>query len=153
MMLKEPGAGSKSAAGASPGSDMREFFSERPLLMKFMRFAVVGGGSVVIYAAVTWALVTASAFTPPTASVVGYLAAMPLNFLGQKIFAFRSGGGAGGQAVRYVITSAANIAVSYAIMWVSVNVLGIGVLGGIVLTILTIPSVTFFVFDGWVFRQ
>lgn len=120
-------------------------------VMKFLRFALMGGCSGLIYAVVTWLLVSSNLADAPIASVIGYLAAVPLNFIGQKIFAFRAGGQVGSQALRFVMTTAVNIALSFGIMLASVSWLQLGTLGGIVLTILSIPFVTFFVLDRWVF--
>jgi putative flippase GtrA len=119
--------------------------------MKFLRFGVVGGGSVLIYAVVTWMIVSSRQADASLASGIGYLAAVPFNFVGQKVFAFRAAGEAGGQFVRYAITTVVGIGLSCGIMLASISWLGLGPISGIVLTILSLPLMTFFVLDRWVF--
>lgn len=119
---------------------------------KFMRFALVGASCSALYAIVTLLLTNFTSIPPGPASLLGYIAATPLSFFGQRSFAFRAGGEARAQFIRFVVTTLFNLALSYGIMELSTRWLDIGVVGGVCLTILAIPVVTFLVLDNWVFR-
>lgn len=118
---------------------------------RFFRFALVGGTTGSIYAVVVYLAIEHFLLPPTVSGPLGYLASVPINFVGHKRFAFRAKGSLLPQLVKYGASTLTGIAISAAIMHFSVA-LGIGVVGGIALTILTIPIVTFLVFDNWVFR-
>lgn len=120
---------------------------------RFLRFGFVGILSGAIYAGVTSGLVWADIATATPASVLGYLAAIPLNFVGQRSFAFGSISDFRPQLVRFLITNAFNIALSGIIMLVTTTFLGAHLVWGILFTIATIPFMTFFVLEKWVFRS
>lgn len=118
---------------------------------RFLRFALVGGTTGSIYAVVVYLAIEYFLLSPTISGALGYLASVPMNFAGHKRFAFRAKGSLLPQLARYGASTLTGIGISAAIMHFSIA-LGIGVVGGIALTILTIPIVTFLVFDNWVFR-
>jgi len=104
-----------------------------------MRFAIVGGISGGIYAAVVALLVHFELASPTIASMMGYIAAIPLNFVGQRSYTFRSKGNVSSEFVRFVVIQMINISVSALVMWFTVSVLGLTYIIGILLTIALIP--------------
>jgi putative flippase GtrA len=119
-------------------------------IRRFLRFALVGGVSGCIYAAVVSVSIEYLSLPPTAAGVLGYLASIPLNFIGHKHFAFRTQGRFAAEMTKYALSTLTGILMSAAIMHFSVK-WGIGVLGGIAFAILTIPIGTFLVFNNWVF--
>ena len=96
--------------------------------------------------------ITLAAMPPPIASVVGYVSALPVNFLGQRRFAFRSSDRWHGDLARYLILVALSLLTSYLIVWLATGYLGLSALVGGIATILFIPVLTYICMDLWVFR-
>jgi putative flippase GtrA len=85
--------------------------------------------------------------------VLAYLAAIPLNFLLQRGFAFRSENRVQRDLPRYLLVHAGNIAASAAVMHVVVSVLHAGYLYGVIATMTFVPVVVFLFLDRWVFKR
>lgn len=120
---------------------------------RFLRFALVGGASTLFYGVVTTGLVERAGIAPVSASVLGYLAAAPVNFLLQRGFAFRSGNRVHHDLPRYLLVHAGNIAASAGVMHVVVSVLHAPYLFGVLATMTFVPVVVFLLLDRWVFRR
>lgn len=122
-------------------------------LAKFARFGCVGAISGGLYAIVTVVLVSLFNLDAALASVFGYVAAVPVNFVGQRSFAFRSKSAVAPQVPRFLLTHSANIALSYGVMALATNVFNLSLYWGMIGTIVCIPIVTYFVLDRWVFSD
>lgn len=135
---------------------MRSFAHSRlPLqtLGKIARFAGTGVISGLIYAAVTALSISFVGLTATAGSVVGYAAAIPVNFALQRSFTFRSEGQLSADFIRYSFVQGTNMALCWAAMVATVDILHLHYAFGIVAAILIVPLVTYFVMDRWVFRQ
>ncbi|MGO4551481.1 GtrA family protein [Lysobacter sp. 2RAF19] len=120
---------------------------------RFVRFAMVGGATTLFYGVLAWALVEHASIAPVPASVLAYVASVPLNFLLQRGFAFRSENRVQRDLPRYLLVHAGNIAASAAVMHVVVSVLHAAYLWGVVATMTFVPVVVFFLLDRWVFKR
>lgn len=125
-------------------------------IVKFMRFGVVGALSGAVYCVVTYALFKHGGLRPGVASICGYLAAIPANFLGQRWFAFRAqGSGVRTHMMRFALVSALSIAQSFVITELSVMAFGPkwGLAISLALVVFTVPFITFFALERFVFRS
>ena len=120
---------------------------------RFARLAMVGGATTLFYGVMAWLLVEHARVAPVPASVLAYLAAIPLNFLLQRGFAFRSENRVQRDLPRYLLVHAGNIAASAAVMHVVVSVLHAGYLYGVIATMTFVPVVVFLFLDRWVFKR
>lgn len=119
---------------------------------KALRFGSVGVLSGAIYAAVTAALVHLGV-QPVVASVAGYCASVPANFLGHRNFSFRSEGHWTSEAVRFVITQAINIAVTAGSMQAATAWFGLPYWWGMIAAVVLVPVANFAAMNLWVFRD
>lgn len=118
---------------------------------RLLRFVVAGGASTALYGLFSWGLVALAGAPALTATVVGYLLVLPVNFLVQKTFAFRSTAPVAVEVPRFVLIHGANIAVSALGTYVLVNRLHADYRLGIALTMALVPVATFFAMHLWVF--
>lgn len=132
---------------------LNELLHGHSLPAKLLRYGVVGVLSSVFYGIWTWLLVQAASLPPITASVTGYILAIPFSFFMQKRFAFRSDGRARLEAPRFLLVHAINIIASIAIMHVTVSVLQVDYRFGVVQTMVLIPLLSFIAMNLWVFRR
>lgn len=110
---------------------------------RFIRFGIVGLGSGGVYAFITWLCITDYHFYPETASAVGYMVSIPMNFIGQRKFAFNSEGSIGREFLKFVIVHFLNAILSVLVMRLCVHYLNLNFMWGILLVILAIPLCTY----------
>ncbi|WP_162314773.1 GtrA family protein [Pseudoxanthomonas yeongjuensis] len=120
---------------------------------KLVRFGIAGLISSLSYALFTWTLVYAFRMSPVVSSAIGYALAIPLSFLLQRSFSFRSEGSKRRQAPRFMLVHGFNILVSIAVMDLLVSALGMDYRIGIAITMLLIPLLSFLAMNLWVFRS
>lgn len=123
------------------------------LWARLLRFAAAGGISTALYGLFAWSFIGLAGVPPLIATVLGYLLVLPVNFLLQKLFTFRSGAPAAVEAPRFVLVHGANIAVSALGMHVLVDRLHADYRVGIVLTMALVPVATFLAMHLWVFGK
>lgn len=142
-----------SSLRAQLGSWRRRAFSSDALALKVLRFGVIGVLSSGIFAAVTWWLVGPLQVDPKMASVVAYLASVPLNFLGNRYFSFRSSNALAGDFGRFALLHAGNIFLTAFAMGIVVDALGLHYAFGILGAVVLVPCVNFMAMNWWVFRH
>ncbi len=120
---------------------------------RFARFALVGGTSGLVFAAVTGALVHLLAVDPKIASIGGYLASMPVNFVGNRSFSFRSQGALAGDVIRFTVLHCANMALTAGAMATAFDYFGLHYLVGVLAAIILVPVANFLAMSLWVFRK
>jgi putative flippase GtrA len=125
----------------------------RELWARLLRFAAAGGASTVLYGLFTWSLVGLAEAPPLIATILGYLLVLPVNFLLQKVFTFRSKAPAAVEMPRFVLVHGANIAVSALGMHILVDRLQADYRLGIMLTMVLVPIATFLAMHLWVFGK
>lgn len=119
---------------------------------KLLRFGLVGVMNGAVYALVTLAAVHGLVVAATTASLIGYLAVLPLAFLAHRRFTFRVAGvQARREWWRFAASYALGLAVSVAAMHIAAVWLGWPPLAGIAMAIALVPAVTFVLLERWVF--
>jgi putative flippase GtrA len=124
----------------------------RDRLEKLVRFAVSGCLSSGFFAVVVLVLSRYTHYDSRAISVVGYLAALPLNFILHREYTFLSEGRIAYQVVRFAMLHASNILVTVAIMHILVVAAGLPVLVGILGVVAVIPLIQFFIMEQWIFK-
>ncbi|GGF72947.1 polysaccharide synthesis protein GtrA [Azorhizobium oxalatiphilum] len=132
---------------------LRAFGASDALLLKAMRFGMIGVLSGLVFAGVTSLFAGPMGVGPKLSSVAGYVASMPLNFIGNRRFSFRSQNGLAGDLARFVLLHACNILITTFAMGAVVDVLGLHYAFGIVAAVVLVPCVNFAVMNWWVFRK
>lgn len=122
------------------------------LLAKAIRFCAIGVLSGAVYAAVTAALVSGLGAAPIPASIAGYCAAIPVNFLGHRQFSFRSYGRWSTDAVRYVLAHGLNMLVTAGSMYATTAWLKQAYYWGMAAAVILVPIANFAFMNLWVFR-
>ncbi len=123
------------------------------LRSRILRFAIVGGVSTIAYGVVTLAAVEIVGLQPLLATVLGYLLVVPLNFVLQRTFTFRSSNDMASEIPRFLLVHGLNIAASFAVMLCVVNLLDADYRWGIAATMTLVPVLVFLALETWVFRQ
>lgn len=134
-----------------PASALGRLFA-LPVLRKVSRFAFIGALSGLIYLGVMQVAIVAFAAPAAIASVIGYVSALPLNFFGQRRFAFDSSDHWRSDLVRYLVLVGLSLVASYVIVWLVSSYFGLPAFVGGIATILFIPVLTYVCMDLWVFR-
>jgi putative flippase GtrA len=110
---------------------------------RFIRFGMVAGFSGAVYFVAVFIFSEFAGISPGLASALAYCAAIPANFVGQKLFTFRSTNKPIAEIGPYLLLQGVNIAISGLTMSVLVNQLGAPVLVGGAGVILTISVVSY----------
>ena len=139
---------------AGGGAGMGTAFAGLPAVVrKISKFSVVGLLSGVLYIAFTSLAIHLLKVEARTASVIAYLAVIPINFVLQRGFTFRSGNAAAIDFPKYIVAQAVSLLACYAAMALAVDVLGLHYTIGNAAGILIVPFITYFIMDKWVFTR
>ena len=122
-----------------------------PEAFKFIRYALVGLLSSAIYLTSVYFLVSKNNIDHKLASVLGYCAAIPVNFVFNRHFSFRSKGPIGRELVGFVTTHFVGMAFTYGMMALFVDRFRVSYLLIAAFTILALPVLNFFILNLWVF--
>ncbi len=122
-----------------------------PLPFRLIRFAGVGALSGLIYVLAVAFYVDVIKFDVKLSSVLGYLTALPVSFIGHRNFTFRSNGQVAGEFVRFLVVHGANIAISIGGMALIVDWFGYNYWFGSILAVALVPISTYIVMEFWVF--
>ena len=120
---------------------------------KVVRFGVVGVLSCVIYVAVAGMLVHLDLCGPTMAGIIGYVAAIPANFIGNRRFSFRSETSLASDLPRYLLLHTANSLLAAATMALTIDGLRLHYRAGLVATVVVIPVTSFIAMNLWVFGR
>lgn len=120
---------------------------------RMLRFAITGGIASGVYAVVALIAVDLFAMSGLGASIVAYLVAIPVSFLGQKFWAFRAKGTLRQELPRFLAVQLFNLVAAAAIMAVLVDLAGIDRLIAIATVIIAIPVLTYALLARKVFTQ
>jgi putative flippase GtrA len=116
-----------------------------------IRFAFVGTVSGGVFATVVIVLEWFSLVTPWSAGIFGYAASVPINFLANRIFSFRSNGAIAGETMRFIILHSINMLAAGFIMSLIVDILQWHFAFAIVVNFIAFPIINFAVMNWWVF--
>jgi len=125
---------------------------DRSLILKFMRFCVVGGLSTVAFSALTWLAVSQGGMDPTWATVACYLILVPPNFVAHRSFTFVSKGQVSREGLRFICLHAFNLTLSTLGMKLITDVFGQDYRWGIAFSAVMVPLIVFVVMNYWVFR-
>lgn len=120
---------------------------------KAVRFAVIGLLSSLTFALTTSAVIVFFSTDPKIASMIGYILAMPVNFAGNRTFSFRSKGSIWKDMIRFLLLHSASMALTAAIMTVSVDILQLHYTVGVAATCILVPIANFLAMNLWVFAR
>lgn len=117
------------------------------------RFGFAGVASTLFYLVATMFLTEVVEVGPTSASVYAYLAALVVSYMLQSRFVFRVFSDNRAQIVRFAVTSASGLAVSYGVMTLAVDGLGLHTVLGAIAVCVLIPVMNFFLLSRWVFLK
>ena len=123
------------------------------LIYRLFRYGVVGVIASGTYAVATFSIISLSDIGDVIASVIGYLLAMPVSYVGQRYFTFRSQGAIKSEIPRFILVQGANLVLAATVMAVSVHWFDLGSIIGIICVIILIPLMTFIAMSIAVFRD
>jgi len=140
------------ASGPEPGVAGALPPPQRALRDKLLRFPLVGLLSSVVYAVATWVCISQLHLDHRVASLLGYLTALPVSFLGHRHFTFAATGKPSAEIVKFAAVHSIGMGLSWlsvsATDWMHVHY-AFGIVGAVVL----VPIMSFLVLDRWVFRM
>jgi putative flippase GtrA len=131
----------------------KKILSGEEIWAKAGRFVLVGGASTLIYGVATLVAVRQWAMSPMLATLVGYLVAIPFNYLLQRVFTFKSKALVRRELPRFLIIHGLNMAGSFGMMALIVEALRADYRWGIAATMTVVPFLVFLTMDAWVFRR
>lgn len=120
---------------------------------KVSKFSVVGALSGLLYVVFTSLAINGLGIEARYASLIAYAGVMPVNFVLQRSFTFRSDGKAMGDLTRYLIAQGVSAFVCFLAMLLAVDGFGLHYTIGNAVGIVLVPFVTYFVLDRWVFAE
>jgi putative flippase GtrA len=135
------------------GMQMPSVVKARFLTAKLIRFGLVALLSATVYSVAVAALVSLLNFDGKLANVIGYVVAVPLNFIGHRRFTFLSKGLLSKEAIRFSLLHAVNIGVSTAGFGLLVDSMKLPFWFGILGVLVLVPISTFIIMDVWVFAE
>lgn len=122
-------------------------------IYSFFRFGLVGAMCSAVYAGVAWILHERMGQPPIIASVLAYIAAIPLSFAGQKFYAFKSTMAVTDELPRFVAVQIFNLILAGAAMFLITDIVGLPFWLGTLTVIALIPLTTFMMLSLVVFRN
>jgi putative flippase GtrA len=120
---------------------------------KILSFALFGCAASATYAALFyWATVHAG--MPVFAgSLFAFLLSTPVSYLGNRWVTYRSKNRMGTETLRYLAVQFFNMVVTASIVHAASKLFGLKTLTEIVVAIVTAPTVSFVLYELWVYRQ
>jgi putative flippase GtrA len=120
---------------------------------RVLRFGIVGGSSAAAYAVTLMTFVNLLGMGTIVSSAMAYVVSIPISFLGQKYFTFRSRGAMGRELPTYLLFQSINLAASVLVTYVIVDVLGMNHYVGIVAVISIVTLISYAAMALAVFRK
>ena len=123
---------------------------DEALIHRLIRFGCVGGTASLVYAVLVWLLVSNGLTSPTTASIIAYLVAIPVSFLGQKFFTFRAKGKVKTEFGFFLANHAFGLLLSTGIMGM-IQTAGLDIKLGIAIVVIAVPIVSYLFMNFLVF--
>lgn len=118
---------------------------------RVMRFGIAGLLSTAFYFVVANLIFLVSTTDPAWASLGAYLLAIAFSYAIQSRFTFRVKQDSPPQVIRFLVTSALGLAVSYWVVWLSAEVFVFSLWVGSLAVCVIVPVMNYFIFSMWVF--
>jgi putative flippase GtrA len=122
-------------------------------MMRLVRFAVTGGLASGVYSITVILAIDRLGLNAFYASVIGYLVAIPVSFVGQKFWTFRATGALKRELPGFLAVQALNLLAAAIIMAFFVDFLRLDRLIGVALVVGAIPLMTYILLSRNVFKQ
>lgn len=123
----------------------------REAMGRLFRFGLVGGAASLTYALVAYGLLTYSALGTGLASSLAYVVAIPVSFVGQKYFTFRSDGRTMTELPKFLVIQVANIILCGVILKLATDIWGLPAIVGILMVVVVVPLASYVLFALLVF--
>lgn len=123
------------------------------LVPKVVRFSMIGLLSGGVFAAATALMTGWGGIDPKLSSGIGYIASIPVNFVGNWRFTFRSRNWWVGDLLRYTVLHGGNILLTMGAMAAAVQMLRLHYVVGIAAAVVFVPIVNFVIMNWWVFGK
>ena len=134
-------------------SQIRNIFGNlnKSLLYKLASYSTIGVLSGLVYFLVTNLFINYLSGDAKLSSIFGYCAAIPINYLLNRKFSFRSDNAVKREILGFLLTHILGMIVSYSFMALFVDKLGFDPVVPSVLIIFAIPAVNFIILNKCVF--
>jgi putative flippase GtrA len=120
--------------------------------VKFIAYAIVGGGCALLNLAVLWLLTSMLGLHYLASTMISFLALTPVGFLLQKLVTFRTPRAAARvEWPRYFVTMGSSFAANLGLMYLLVSLLGIWYLAASGMVTVLLLAANFLVNDRWSF--
>lgn len=120
--------------------------------LRLVRFGLVGGSSAAAYSLVLLALVTYVGTGSIVSSALAYVVSIPVSFLGQKYFTFRSQGAVQRELPAFIALQIVNLVAAVFITYVTVDIFGASHFAGILAVVCTIALISYGAMAFAIFR-
>lgn len=120
--------------------------------MKFLSYALVGGGCTLLNLAVLWLLTSKLGMHYLLSSLISFFTLTPVGFWLQKLLTFRTSRAAAAvEWPRYFVTMGSSLAANLGLMYVLVSLLGVWYLASSLIVTLFLLATNYLVNDRWSF--
>lgn len=121
-------------------------------VLRLGRFGLVGGSSAAAYALVLLVLVTFFGAGSIVSSALAYVISIPVSFLGQKYFTFRSQGAVRRELPAFIALQIVNLVAAVFVTYLTVDIFGASHLVGILAVVCTIALISYGAMAFAIFR-
>lgn len=122
--------------------------------MKFLTYAIVGGGCALLNLAVLWLCTSLLGLHYLVSTMISFFTLTPVGFWLQKLLTFRTPRAAAGfEWPRYFVTMALSLAANISLMYLLVSLLGIWYLAASMAVTLFFLVGNFLVNNRWTFAR
>lgn len=122
-------------------------------IMRLVRFALTGGLASSVYSIIAILAIDHLGVSGFYASVIGYLVAIPVSFIGQKFWTFRATGALRRELPGFLLVQGLNLIAAAIIMTVLVDFFGFDRIVGVAAVVGAIPLMTYILLSRNVFKQ
>ena len=122
------------------------------LIYKLFRFGLTGAVCSLLYAVLAHALIKVGGLDPILSSAVAYSLTIPVSFVGQKYFTFRTQGKLKSEFRGFIFTHGLGLLLATAIM-AAIELTPFDPLFGILAVMISVPLLSFFLMNTYVFKK
>jgi putative flippase GtrA len=120
---------------------------------QLLRFSAVGALATVVHIGVAMGVVAAAGISPTVGSMIGFVAAFVVSYLGHFRFTFAVPGRYRDYLLKFAVSSLASFLLSTGAVWVATAILGIDYKPALIALAIIVPFCNYLVNRFWVFLQ
>ena len=120
---------------------------------RLARFSAVGGLATVVHIGVAMVAVAAAGVSPTASSMIGFVAAFVVSYIGHFRFTFAALGRYRDYLLKFAVSSLASFFLSTGAVWVATTILGIDYKPALIALAIIVPVCNYLVNRFWVFLQ